>query len=286
MAKLTFLGAGTPTPTQTRFGTSQVLDIGEDSILIDCGPATTYRMAQMGIAPTAIEHLFFTHHHSDHNSDYPCFLTCRWDQTTPAHATLQVWGPKPTERITKQLVGPDSIFIDDQNARVGCPVSQIVHKNRGGELPRPRPEVEAFDVGPGDVTEQNGWRVKAVAVHHVEPFLLSLAYRFDSDEGSVVFAGDTDSVDVIGDFATGCDMLVANCWNLQEIMDGDGEAPGQTGTIDAANMAARSGAKKLVLTHMGPSIACAEGMAKATRDIKRIYDGEMIFAEELMVLDV
>ena len=31
------------------------------------------------IPPTEIDNLFFTHHHSDHDLDYPAFLLTRWE---------------------------------------------------------------------------------------------------------------------------------------------------------------------------------------------------------------
>ena len=43
-----------------------------------------------------MENLFFTHHHFDHNIDYPCFLLCRWDQAAGRGSELNVYGPKQT----------------------------------------------------------------------------------------------------------------------------------------------------------------------------------------------
>ena len=81
MARIHVLGAGTPTPTPTRFGSSYVVELRDRYLMIDCGPATTYKMVRAGIWPTKVDHLFFTHHHFDHDVDYPCFLLCRWDQS-------------------------------------------------------------------------------------------------------------------------------------------------------------------------------------------------------------
>jgi len=43
-----------------------------------------------------VENLFFTHHHFDHNIDYPCFLLPRWDQAAGRGSELNVYGPKQT----------------------------------------------------------------------------------------------------------------------------------------------------------------------------------------------
>ena len=82
MARFYVLGAGTPTPTAARFGTCYVLQLDHDYLMFDCGPASTYKLAKVGLAPTQIAYLFFTHHHFGNNVHLPCFLLCRWDQST------------------------------------------------------------------------------------------------------------------------------------------------------------------------------------------------------------
>lgn len=283
---LYLLGTGTPTPTKSRFGTAYVLQIGQDFLLFDCGPATTHKLVKADLWPTQIDYLFLTHHHFDHNADLPCFLLCRWDQSTGRENVLQVFGPPPTGEIIQKLIGPDGAFADDWKARIGCPVSQSVHANRGGSLPRPEPKLKVKDVSSGEVFQHENWKVTALPVPHVEPWLTSIAYRVEGDFGSIVFAGDTGPHAPLADFASGADVFVANCWNHQEIMDGDGEAPGQTGTMDAATFARDSGAKLLILTHTGPNLCKPGSREKAIRDIATLFDGDIVFGEEGMKLDL
>jgi ribonuclease BN (tRNA processing enzyme) len=63
-----------------------------------------------------------------------------------------------------------------------------------------------------------------------------------------------------------------------------GENFGQCGTIGAAEMAREAGVKRLVLVHIGPHLASHGPMEKGIGDVRRIYAGEIIFAEELMPL--
>lgn len=284
MSLLYLLGTGTPTPTKWRFGTSYVLQLKENYLMFDCGPATTYKLVKTGLFPTQIDYLFFTHHHSDHDADYPCFLLCRWDQSTGKEQRLQVYGPQPTEWITERLIGPEGAFCHDLEARLESPVSQSVHKNRGGSLPRPEMSLDVSDIRPGKVIETDQWTVTTAPVRHAEPWLESIAYRVDSDEGSIMFTGDTGPCESVSRLAEGVDVLVVNCWDHQETMEKNGEAPGQTGTLDAANMAQTSGAKKLILTHTGPHLTKPGSREKGIGDIARIYKGEVIFGEELMSL--
>src|SRR5207237_66331 len=158
--------------------------------MFDCGPAATHKLVKAGLWPTKVDHLFFTHHHFDHDVDYPCFLLCRWDQSIGRENRLQVFGPTPTERIAERLIGERGAFTHDWQARVGHPLSQRVYRNRGGTvLPRPGPSVEAKDVGPGVVFAGSDWEVRAAPAEHVQPFLDSLAYRVETPTGSVVFTG-------------------------------------------------------------------------------------------------
>ena len=60
MARLYIIGAGTPTPTPTRFGSAYVLEIEGEKIMFDCGPAATHKLVKAGLFPTLVDFLFFT----------------------------------------------------------------------------------------------------------------------------------------------------------------------------------------------------------------------------------
>jgi len=287
MARIHVLGAGTPTPTPDRFGSSYVVDVAGEQIMVDCGPAATYKMVKAGLWPTNIDYLFFTHHHFDHDVDYPCFLLCRWDQSIGKENDLQVFGPDLTERITHRILDEnEGAFAHDWIARVNFPVSQQVYVNRGGVLPRKPPHVLAKDIGPGRVYSAADWEVSAAPAEHVQPYLDSLAYRIDSSEGSVVFTGDTQPCQSVVNLARDADLMLCMCWDNQEEMESNGESPFQCGTAGAAQMAQDAGVKRLALVHIGPHLAGQGPMEKGIGEIKKIYDGDVIFSDELMHLDL
>lgn len=283
---LYLLGSGTPTPTESRFGTSYVLQLDQDYIMFDCGPSSTHKLVKTGLYPTEVDYLFFTHHHFDHNADYPCFLLCRWDQSIGKENKLKVFGPAPTVRITEQLIGEGGAFSHDWRARIEAPVSQSVHTNRGGTLPRLEPAFDVCDIEAGEIVNNGKWKVIGANTHHVEPWLKSIAYRVEFTDGNIVFAGDTEPCGSLSELAYKADVLVVNCWDHQETMNKNGESPGQTGTLDAAKMACDAGVNKLILTHIGPELSKPGSREKAIRDIASIYQGEIIFGEELMKLEL
>ncbi|MEE9163115.1 MAG: MBL fold metallo-hydrolase [Candidatus Neomarinimicrobiota bacterium] len=286
MAEIHVLGAGTPTPTPGRFGSAHVLRLGDELLMFDCGPAATHKLVKAGLFPTQIDYLFFTHHHFDHNIDYPCFLLCRWDQSIGKENQLQVFGPTLTEKITEGIIGENGVFADDWRARVNHPLSQQIFVNRGGTLPRKPPSVTAKDVGPGPVFSGKGWRVTAAVAEHVQPWLDSLAYRVDSSAGSVVFTGDTRPCQSVTDLARGADVMLCMCWDDQEAMLRNKELNGQSSTVGAAQLAQDAGVKKLVLVHIGPHLAGHGPMENGIGEVRGIYDGEVIFSEELMRIEL
>ena len=287
MARITVLGAGTPTPTPTRYGSAYVLEIGAERMMIDCGPAATHKLVKAGLWPTAIDYLFFTHHHFDHDVDYPCFLLTRWDQSIGKENTLRVFGPTLTERLTHRILDErDGAFAHDWRARVNHPASQRVYVNRGGELPRLPPKVDAKDIDAGKIFSGSSWEITGADAVHVQPYLDSLAYRVDSDEGSMVFTGDTEPCGSVVELARDADVMLSMCWDEEEHMLEQGEQHGATGTMGAARMAQEAGVKRLVLVHVGPYLAQHPTMEKGIGDAKKIYDGELVFSDELMSFDV
>ena len=69
-------------------------------------------------------------------------------------------------------------------------------------------------------------------------------------------------------------------------MNQTGEASGQCGTTGAAEMAQAAGVKKLVLVHMGPNLSAQDPFYNANMSMQRIYQGDIVFSEELMKIDL
>lgn len=57
MAQVYILGAGTPTPTPSRFGSAHVIAVAGDYLMFDCGPAATHKLVKVGLFPTKVDYL-------------------------------------------------------------------------------------------------------------------------------------------------------------------------------------------------------------------------------------
>lgn len=283
--KVTIIGCGTPTPLPDRFGSAYVVDIGGEKLLFDCGPATTWKLVRNGISPTEIDTVVFTHHHFDHDADFPAFILTRWDQNVPRDRLLRVYGPTLTERFTNGIIDEKTgLFAHDWLARVHHPGSQITYQERGGVLPRAKPLVLASDIGPGVVLETDRYRVTAAPAEHVQPFLDSLAYRIDTDEGSVVITGDTRPCDSITELARGADVLMMMCWESQERMARGDHALASCSIRGAAETAAGAGVKQLVMVHIGARLTRPELAGTNEAEARAVWGGRLVWGEEQMVV--
>ena len=81
------LCTGTPAPDMAHWGSSFLVGIGGEWLMFDCGHAANYMLHKAGFQSTQVDRLFFTHHHSDHDADYPSFLLTRFDITLP----VEIW---------------------------------------------------------------------------------------------------------------------------------------------------------------------------------------------------
>ncbi len=285
--RIDIVGAGAPVPSHDRFGSCYVVNFGDQKLMFDCGPASTHKLVKMGIDITEIDNLFFTHHHFDHDVDYPCFMLSRWNLCTGGERDLKVFGPNLTELITHRLMDEhEGAFAHDWIARINHPLSLNAFTSRGGVLPRPAPVVLAKDIGPGMVQSGTDWEVTAAPAEHVEPWLDSLAYRIDTEEGSAVVTGDTRPCDSVVKLAKDVDTLICLCTHIADEADGTAEAEYMCGSTTAAEMAQDAGAKRLVLVHQPVALDVPGEAERALRDIAKRYDGQIVWGRELMSVEV
>ncbi|MFO8061065.1 MAG: MBL fold metallo-hydrolase [Bacillota bacterium] len=268
------LGTGSPRPDPNHAGNSVLIRADDDVLMFDCGPGATVRAVEFGFSPTDVDYLLFTHHHFDHNLDYGHLVLTRWDQGAGRIPDLRVYGPPPTERVTRLLFGRDGVFAADLVARTRSFSSRHKHVSRGGTLPREGLRVAARDVGSGVVCSGKNWTVSCTPTAHVE-HLTNLSYRFDSDWGSVVITGDTEYCRSIVDLSRGADVLIY-CCDLDTAWESVG---GFASFRDAGRAAAAAAVERLVLTHLNLSLGAddPENAECMRKELSEIYDGEVLF---------
>jgi ribonuclease BN (tRNA processing enzyme) len=147
---------------------------------------------------------------------------------------------------------------------------------------------------PFKLFEDDRVRVSAILVDHA-PVWPAFAYRFDTDDGSIVFSGDTGRCENLIKLAKGADVLVhevivtsfihsvfpaprsvANEGLMQHLLNA------HTQVEEVGAVAEAAGVKKLVLSHIVPGNATREQLLPAGNG----FSGELVIGRDLMQIGV
>ena len=284
--RLTLLGTGTPAPSLRRQSSGYLVEVGGDIIVLDHGPGAHHRLIESGHRAIDVNHAFFTHLHYDHCIDYPRLVLQRWDIGAGRIPDLEVFGPPPLARMTTLLFGEDGVYDADIRARTEHRSSIDVFEARGGTPPRKRPAPRVREVHAGDIVHGADWTVTVGRAAHVQPQLECLALRIDSDEGSLCYSGDSGASDEIVELARGVDVLI----HMNHHLSGTEPSPAYRGACgnheDNARVAQRAGVKTLVLTHLLDQIDRPGVRERIVHEIQEVFDGTVVWGEDLMRIDV
>lgn len=285
--KITLLGTGTPSPSTKRQSSGYLIEVGGDVIVMDHGTGSGHRLLESGMCSTKVTHCFLSHLHYDHCMDFPRLVLQRWDIGAGLIPDLQVYGPPPLKRITEHLFSDEGFFGPDIIARVEHQGSIDIYEARGGVGKRARPNPQITEVRPGDVIKTKNWTVTVGEASHVQPQLECYGYRLDSAEGSMCYSGDSGAVcPTIVDLAKGVDVLI----HMNHYRTGTEPTAIYRAVcgnhIDTAEVAKRAGVKTLVLTHFLEQIDQPGVREDILREMMQIFDGNIIWGEDLMRIPV
>ncbi len=276
--RLILLGtAGGPRPKVDRAATSQVLLVSDRAYVVDCGDGVARQLVSAGVRLDALEKIFITHHHSDHNADYGNLLLLSW--ASGLKTPIEAYGPPPLERMTRLVFELNQFDIE----------TRIKDEQR---VPL-APLVRAKDVTEsGLVVDDGRVRVRAALVSH-PPIEHAFGYRFDTEDRSIVISGDTAYSKDLLELARGADVLVHEALYLPGIERTAARvanAPGllehivrsHTTVEDAARLASEAGVKTLVLSHLVPSDDPQVTEADWISAAKKHFSGELVLARDLL----
>ncbi|MFN8580980.1 MAG: ribonuclease Z [Gemmatimonadaceae bacterium] len=265
---LRFLGTSASRPTVERGVASVALVREGETFLFDCGEGTQRQMMRYGVAFN-LEHIFFTHFHTDHFLGVIGLMRTMALQgrTEPLH----LYGPRGASRLLRrnELMGAD---------RLTFPVE--VHDVAPGDaIPRDEYVIQVFDqdhrgtpaVGYALIEHERRGRFnpeRAIALgipegplwgklHRLEPVTLPDGRVIDATElvgparrgRRVVITGDTRPHPATVEVAHHADVLV------HEATFGEEDAPraadtGHSTAREAAMVARHAEVRRLVLTHI------------------------------------
>ena len=253
---------------------------------MDHGPGAHHRLIESGHRAVDVTTAFFSHLHYDHCLDYARLVLQRWDQGADRIPDLDVYGPPPMARMSRLLFDADGVHGPDIEARMKHPSSLDVFASRGGSPPRRRPDPRVREIHAGDEATGRGWRVRVGHAAHVQPYLECVAFRLESDEGSMCYSGDSGPCDEIVELARGCNVLI----HMNHYFSGREPSPSYRAAcgshLDNAVVARRAGVGTLVLTHMPQELDRPGMREEILGAIGQEFDGQVIWGTDLTVIRV
>lgn len=252
---VTILGSGTCVPSLTRSSCSVLMAVGDSKLLFDSGPGTMRRLLEAGTAIFDISHIFYSHFHPDHSGEFVPFL----------FATKY---PNKQQRKNTLTITAGTGFLDFYD-RLKSVYGQWIELEPGlltlVELDHQKPDSNQF----------KDFSVESAPMAHNEE---SIAFRINSPDGSsVVYSGDTDYTENLIKLARNADLLIC-----ESALPDDMRVNGHLTPSLAGEIATRSGARKLVLTHFYPECDHAD----IEQECRKTYSGPLLLAEDLMRIEV
>lgn len=247
-------------------GISSALVVGDAFYMVDFGMGCSRAAHEAGLRGKDFAAGFVTHLHSDHVVELPGFLLWNWGAPVDGFtAPVSILGPgKDATRPDGAALSGTSELVSHVLQAFSYDIDIRVHDEA---RPDPAALLRTVDLDtpaegspaaalPFDVYEDDRVKVTGILVEH-PPVRPALAFRFDTDAGSVVFSGDTAECDALAVLAAGADVLVHEAVNL-DFYAGKGFAPeflnhqqiSHTPPEGAGRVATAAGVGRLVLSHL------------------------------------
>lgn len=270
-----------------------------------------------------VEALFFTHLHMDHTADYPTLLTVGYGAGMRPDKPLKVIGPGNRGQVEADIYGLNVPLVNEENPSpgtvemtrylwqafaqtindftrdIGYPDFTSLVEVSDIRLPRLKDFIDpnttpCVGMKPFTIYLDHNVRVQATLVDHHQVFP-SFAFRFDTQDGSIVFSGDTgpDTKGNLQKLAKGADILVHEvidpAWITANFPDQSDPSVKATVThLEAAHttiealgaVAKEAEVKTLVLSHIVPGNAPISHLKEVN------FSGELIIGEDKMQIGV
>jgi ribonuclease BN (tRNA processing enzyme) len=233
--ELTVLGCSGTWPNADTATSGYLLQHDGFNLWMDAGTGTLANL-QHHIDIAQLDAIVISHEHPDHFVDlYPCFYAWHYGELgTPG---LPVFVPIDFTQKLADLVSIDSQVV----MRTAFSFREIVPG-------------EGFEIGP--------FRVKTEPMSHLG--LPALGFRLEADGTVLAYTGDTGPTHHVEDLARDADLFLAEAtWQ-----DRDDLMPFHMSSRQAADHARESGAGRLVLTHIWPTLDRDVSIEQAAEEYK------------------
>jgi ribonuclease BN (tRNA processing enzyme) len=209
----------------------------DQALLFDFGPRTLVNIQKSGVDRHRLQHLFFSHYHADHFSD---FITFFFDAVMHAalvgpRLPMTIYGPKGTRRLFTTMLKEFPSFS-------------------------PTP----FTVTIKELTDQTirlGETLVTTGTVVHSPRLHCQGYRVEHRGETVVYSGDSEYCEGLVRLCRNADVAVMDC-SFPTEQPGKGHMTAG----DCGRVAQEAGIKQLILSHFYPVAERYDVLAQAAKE--------------------
>lgn len=277
--KVTLLGTGIPNPSIHAFGTSTLIEAGEQRVMLDCGRGTVIRLSQLGIPVGYVDTVILSHYHSDH---YSGLFDLLMSGTIPQGwagrgGPLNVYGPAGIEHIAE---GAWIVTKPDRDIRVNDNEIEAEHMRI---IPHEYQEGVVFDKG--------GLKIIAILVDHGDNIPSAYGFRVEYMGHVFVHSQDTRYNENLISQAHGADVFVhevaaardstlASHPKVKVAIDHH-SSPAEVGRVFA-----QTKPRLAMLTHLALLPPDPLPMNDLLDELAAEYNGTVLIAEDLMTIRI
>jgi ribonuclease BN (tRNA processing enzyme) len=253
-ARLTIAGSSSSIPRPSRACSSYLLDDGETPIVLDLGTGALANLRRY-VDYDKLGAVVISHMHADHFLDLvPLRYARRYGMPSGA-AKLPVYLPPGGLRVLKKLV---SAF----HAEGGEFLTDVFELHE---------YVPAQPLRLGDAT---------IRFAHTAHFIPAFAMRWESGGASVAYSADTAPDERVVALARDADVFLCEATLRRD--EREWGKRGHSSALEAAQMAAAAGVRRLALTHYGES-STSRDLDEAARTA---FAGEIIVADDHKIFEL
>ena len=273
---------GGPRVTTGRSNPANVLLVDGVPYVVDCGYGVAKRLVQAKVPLPSIRYVFVTHLHSDHVLEFGNMVYSAW--SAGLNHEVNAFGPIGLAALAKAYWESNSFDID------------IRIPDEGKPDPRKLLIVKEIEAS-GPVMNTDRVKVSAFQTPHPPILKKNFAYKFETPDGVIVYACDTEYNPKLAEFAKGADILIHEALyvpGVDALVSRIKNAAtlkahllaAHTTTEDVGRIAQAAGVKKLVLSHLVPGDDPSITDAMWTEGVRKHYSGNVVVARDLMELDL